>query len=63
VVDRSPHDVEAWGPAAHVANTSVARVLLAHGANPNCRNEDGDTPMHTAIKSRIVADPAAFMSA
>ena len=61
VIDRSPYDVGAWGPIAHVANLSVARVLLENGANPNCRNKDGDTPIHAAIKSRLVGDPTAFI--
>jgi ankyrin repeat protein len=61
VVDRPPYDAEAWGPVAHVANTNLARVLLAHGADPNCRNKHGDTPMHAVIKSRLVRDPTAFV--
>jgi ankyrin repeat protein len=61
VVNRPPYDVGAWGPASHVANTNLARVLLAHGADPNCRNEDGDTPMHAAVKSRLVRDPTEFV--
>jgi ankyrin repeat protein len=61
VVDRPPYAAEAWGPAAHVANTNLARVLLAHGADPNCRNKHGDTPMHAAIKSRLVRDPTEFV--
>jgi ankyrin repeat protein len=61
VVDRPPYDAEAWGPAAHVANIDVSRVLLENGANPNCRNTDGDTPIHAAIKSRLVVDPTAFV--
>lgn len=61
VVNRPPFDVEAWGPAAHVANIKLARVLLAHGGDPNCRDEDGDTPIHAAIKSRLVVDPTAFV--
>ena len=61
LADRPPYDVEAWGPAAHVANVNLARVFLSHGANPNCRDEDGDTPIHAAIKSRLVRDPAAFV--
>ncbi len=61
VVSRPPYDVSAWGPAAHVANTTLARVLLEHGADPNCRNANGDTPMHAAIKSRLVRDPAEFV--
>jgi hypothetical protein len=61
VVDRPPYEAEAWGPVAHVAHTNMARLLLARGANPNCRNENGDTPIHAAIKSRIVGDPAPFV--
>jgi ankyrin repeat protein len=61
VVNRPPYDVEAWGPAAHVASILLARVLLEHGADPNCRDEDGDTPIQAAIKSRLVADPADFV--
>jgi cytohesin len=61
VVDRRPYDVEAWGPASHVANVKVARVLLEHGANPNCQDEEGDTPIHAAIKSPLVADPSPYV--
>jgi ankyrin repeat protein len=60
-VDESPYDVEAWGPASHLANTNLARVLLEHGANPNCQDEEGDTPVHAAIKSRIVVDPTEYV--
>lgn len=61
VIDRPPYDAVAWGPTAHVANINHAHVLLEHGANPNYQNENGDTPMHAAIKSRLVGDPAAFV--
>ena len=61
VVDRSPYDVEAWAPVAHVANVKFARVLLEHGSSPNCRNRNGDTPIHAAIKSRLVRDPAPLV--
>jgi cytohesin len=61
VIDRPPYDVEAWAPVAHVANVPFARMLLEHGSSPNCRDEDGDTPMHAAIKSRLVRDPAPFI--
>ena len=61
IVDRPPYDLEAWGPASHVANTNVARVLLEHGANPNCQDEEGDSPLHAAIKSRIVQDPSPYI--
>lgn len=61
VVNGRPYDEKAWAPAAHVANTNLARLLLAHGADPNCQDEDGDTPMLAAIKSRIVGDPTTFI--
>jgi hypothetical protein len=71
-VNRAPFDVQAWGPTAHVANVGFARLLLAHGAEPNCRHNtshligaadrgDGDTPIHIAIKSRLVLDPTEFV--
>lgn len=61
VADRAPYDAQAWGPAAMVASTAVTPVLLAHGANPNWRDEDGNTAIHRAIRSRIVLDPAIFI--
>lgn len=61
VVERPPYDVEAWAPVAHVANVKFARILLEHGSSPNCRNRNGDTPMHSAIKSRLVRDPAPLV--
>jgi hypothetical protein len=61
ILDRPPFDAEAWGPVTHVANLNIARVLLAHGASPNCRNRHGDTPIHAAIESRLVRDPTAFV--
>jgi ankyrin repeat protein len=44
-----------------VNSTEVARVLLEHGANPNWRDEQGNTPIHRVIQSRIVLDPAKFI--
>lgn len=61
VVDRPPYDVEAWAPVAHVANVKFARILLEHGSSPNCRNRNGDTPTHAAIKSRLMRDPAPLV--
>lgn len=61
VVDRAPYDARAWGPAAMVASKDVARVLLEHGADANWRDEAGNTPVHCAIQSRIVRDPAEFV--
>jgi ankyrin repeat protein len=61
VADRPPYDTHAWRPAAMVASTDVARVLLEHGANPNWRNEGGNTPIHCVITSRIVLDPVKFI--
>jgi ankyrin repeat protein len=61
VADRPPYDDCAWGPAAMVNSTDVARVLLEHGANPNWRDEEGNTPIHRVIQSRLVLDPAKFI--
>lgn len=60
VADRPPYDAYAWGPAAGVNSAEVARVLLEHGANPNWRDEVGNTPLHRVIISRMVLDPAQF---
>jgi hypothetical protein len=61
IANRPPYDACAWGPAAMVNSTDVARVLLEHGANPNWRDEEGNTPIHRVIQSRIVLDPAKFI--
>ncbi len=61
IADRPPYDSYAWGPATGVASTGVGRVLLEHGANPNWRDEADNTPIHRAISSRLVLDPAGFI--
>jgi ankyrin repeat protein len=61
VADRPPYDSYAWGPACGVCSIDVARVLLEHGANPNWRDEAGNTPIHCVILSRMVLDPAKFI--
>ena len=61
IADRAPYDAYAWGPAAGVASIDVTRLLLEHGANPNWRDEEGNTPIHRAIRSRLVLDPAKFL--
>jgi len=61
VVDRPPYDSHAWGPAAGANSIDVARVLLEHGANPNWRDDAGNTAIHGVITSRIVLDPAKFI--
>jgi ankyrin repeat protein len=60
IADRSPYDSYAWRPASDVASTVVTPVLLEHGADPNWRDDDGNTPLHRAIRSRLVVDPAKF---
>lgn len=61
LVDRPPYEENALRPVAMVAGASVARILLQHGANPNWRNANGDTPLHCVLKSRIVLDPTEFV--
>jgi len=61
IVNRPPYDAKAWGPAAMVASKDVAGVLLEHGANANWRDEEGNTAIQCAIRSRIVGDPAEFV--
>jgi ankyrin repeat protein len=61
IADHPPYDSYAWGPAAMVNSTDVARVLLEHGANPNWRDDIGNTALHRVITSRIVVDPAKFI--
>jgi len=61
VADRPPYDSYAWGPAAMVASGKVARILLEHGANPNWQDEEGNTPIHRVIRSRLVLDPTKFI--
>jgi Ankyrin repeats (many copies) len=61
VADCPPYDSYAWGPAAMVASIDVARILLEQGANPNWRDEEGNTPIHRVVRSRIVLDPTKFI--
>lgn len=61
ISDRAPYDARAWGPAAMVAGVQVARVLIENGANADWHDENGNTPLHRVIKSRLVLDPSAFV--
>jgi ankyrin repeat protein len=61
LADRPPYDESAWRPAAMVAGAAVAHILLDHGANPNWRDANGDTPLHRVLKSRLVLDPTEFV--
>jgi len=54
-------DCEVWGPVCHVAQLAFAKLLLAHGADPNVTDEQGRTPLHLVVASRLVRDPADFV--
>jgi ankyrin repeat protein len=62
-VTGDPYDELAWGPAADVASIGVAQVLLEAGADPNWRDPDGNTPLHSVILSPIVTEPSYFIEA
>jgi ankyrin repeat protein len=61
IIDRRPYGYKAWAPVAHIGSTEMARFLLECGADPNCQDEDGDAPLHKALKSRLVKDPTEFV--
>jgi ankyrin repeat protein len=61
ILDRPPYDYKAWEPAAHIGSTDMTRFLLERGANPDCQDENGDAPLHKALKSRLVKEPAEFV--
>ena len=44
-----------------VVSKDVARILLEYGADANWQDEGRNTPIHCAIRSRIVEDPAEFV--
>ena len=62
IVDRPPYDGNAWRPAAMVASIPVTAVLLEYGADANWRDENGNTPLHRVLESRLVVDPAEFVA-
>ena len=35
-----------------MGNVRIVKVLLAYGANPKLQNENGDTPLHVAVKGQ-----------
>jgi Ankyrin repeats (many copies)/Ankyrin repeats (3 copies) len=61
ILDRPPYDYKAWAPTAITGSTEMAHFLLERGANPNCQDEDGNAPLHKALKSRLVKDPTEFV--
>ncbi len=40
--------------SADIANRDAVKLLLELGADPNCRNRFGETPLHKACRSRDV---------
>ncbi|PLN84456.1 kinase-like domain-containing protein [Aspergillus taichungensis] len=41
--------------AIYLEREEIADLLLEGGANPNCEDEDGVTPLHTAVKSNRIS--------
>lgn len=62
IVDRPPYNGNAWRPAAMVASIPVTAVLLEYGADANWRDQNGNTPLHRVLESRLVVDPAEFVA-
>ncbi|WP_435259371.1 ankyrin repeat domain-containing protein [Thioclava sp. FR2] len=42
---------------------SIVRKLLAHGADPNMQNEDGETPLHEAVRHAPIEVIDALLTA
>ena len=39
-----------WGQGPNFTNLELVRWLLNHGADPNVRDEDGETSLHAALR-------------
>ena len=60
IANRPPYDSRAWCPVAMVAGAEVAHVLIEHGANPNWRDEQGNTPFASSHQEPHRARPGSF---
>lgn len=61
--DVSGRGYTALGLAARNGSASVVRLLLQAGADPSRRNDDGDTPLHSAVRMGYVETVAALARA
>jgi hypothetical protein len=55
-------DHQVWGPVCHVGQLAFAQLLLSHDADPDAADEQGRTPLHLVLASRLVRDPTAFVT-
>eukprot|EP01094_Clydonella_sp_ATCC50884_P022037 TRINITY_DN497_c0_g1_i1.p1 TRINITY_DN497_c0_g1~~TRINITY_DN497_c0_g1_i1.p1 ORF type:complete len:224 (-),score=66.42 TRINITY_DN497_c0_g1_i1:282-953(-) len=60
--DTTPEGQTALHLGVASQHTDAVRLLLRYGAFPNCRDEEGDTPLHYAVREDAVAEVRALVA-